>query len=74
MRQITLNIPDNQFSFFMKLIRSLQFVQVDENQDAEVNVYNPEFVAKIQQSQQEFEEGNFTRVKKEDLQQFLGAL
>jgi hypothetical protein len=34
--------------------------------------YNPEFVEKIKKSQQEFEEGNFTRVKKEDLKQFLG--
>ncbi len=35
-------------------------------------VYNPEFVAKIQESSKEFEEGKFKRVKKEDLQNFLG--
>jgi hypothetical protein len=29
-------------------------------------------VAKIQKSKKEIEEGNFTRVEKEDLQQFLG--
>lgn len=34
--------------------------------------YNPEFVAKIKESQQQFKEGKFTRVKKEDLQNFLG--
>jgi len=34
--------------------------------------YNPDFVAKIQKSKKEIEEGNFTRVEKEDLQQFLG--
>ena len=34
--------------------------------------YNPDFVAKIQQSKKKIEEGNFTRVEKEDLQQFLG--
>lgn len=34
--------------------------------------YNPEFVAKIQKSKQEIKEGKSTRVKKEDLQNFLG--
>jgi hypothetical protein len=34
--------------------------------------YKPEFVAKIEQSKKEFEEGNSIRVKKEDLQNFLG--
>jgi hypothetical protein len=34
--------------------------------------YNPEFVAKIKQSEKDYKEGKFTRVKKEDLQSFLG--
>lgn len=34
--------------------------------------YNPEFVAKILKSQQDYKEGKFTRVKVEDLEQFLG--
>lgn len=34
--------------------------------------YNPDFVAKIKKSEQEFKDGKFTRVKKEDLQSFLG--
>jgi hypothetical protein len=34
--------------------------------------YNPEFVAKIKKSEQEFKDGKFTRVKKDDLQSFLG--
>ena len=34
--------------------------------------YNPEFVAKIKNSEQEFKDGKFTRVKKEDLHNFLG--
>ena len=34
--------------------------------------YNSEFVAKIQKSEQEIKEGKKTRVKKEDLQNFLG--
>jgi phosphoribosylamine-glycine ligase len=34
--------------------------------------YNPEFVAKIEKSKQEFKDGKSIRVKKEDLQSFLG--
>jgi hypothetical protein len=34
--------------------------------------YDPAFVAKIEQSEQEFEEGKYTRVEKKDLKNFLG--
>lgn len=34
--------------------------------------YNPDFVAKIEKSEKEFEEGNYTRVGKKDLKNFLG--
>lgn len=74
MRQITLNIPENKFAFFLKLVRSLNFVQIenDTDLDEEPTVYNPEFVKKIEQSQREFDEGDFVRVEKGDLKSFLG--
>jgi hypothetical protein len=34
--------------------------------------YNPEFVAKIEKSRQDFKEGKGTRLKKEDFKEFLG--
>lgn len=34
--------------------------------------YNTEFVKKIEKSKKELKEGKSTRVKKEDLQSFLG--
>ena len=34
--------------------------------------YNSEFVAKIQESQKQIQEGKVTRVKKENLKEFLG--
>lgn len=34
--------------------------------------YNADFVTKIQKSKKEIEEGKFTRIEKENLQQFLG--
>lgn len=30
MKQVTLDIPDNKYQFFMELIQSLDFVQLDE--------------------------------------------
>ncbi|MGC4129199.1 MAG: hypothetical protein QM564_06470 [Bergeyella sp.] len=34
--------------------------------------YNPEFVEKIEKSMQEVREGKVTRVKRENLKEFLG--
>ena len=34
--------------------------------------YDPDFVAKIEKSKMEFEKGDFTRIEKNDLQNFLG--
>lgn len=42
MKQVTLNIPEEQFSFFMQLVRSLDFVQVDENQTLEGKLTLPQ--------------------------------
>jgi len=34
--------------------------------------YDPELVAKIERSEQEFKKGNYTRIEKKDLKNFLG--
>jgi hypothetical protein len=36
------------------------------------NPYSPDFLAKIENSEQQFEEGDFTRIEKKDLKNFLG--
>ncbi|HAH55693.1 MAG TPA: hypothetical protein DCM02_10560 [Flavobacterium sp.] len=36
--------------------------------------YNPEFVAKIKRSEEQYRKGQFTRVKAEDLKQFIDNL
>lgn len=41
---------------------------------AKENPYNPEFVAKIKQSDKQYKEGKFTRVKAEDLDKFIDNL
>ena len=34
MKQVTLNIKENKFRFFMELVKNLDFVQVDEEGDS----------------------------------------
>ena len=31
MRQVTLNIPDSEYNFFMKVVENFHFVQVEES-------------------------------------------
>jgi hypothetical protein len=35
-------------------------------------LYNPEFVAKIQKSRQDYKDGNFVTVEKDNFKTFLG--
>lgn len=72
MRQVTLNVKDGKFQFFLELIKSLDFVQLDVEQEAKKSPYDPEFVAKIKQSEKEFEEGNYTIIEKKGLKNLLG--
>lgn len=71
MKEITLKIPNNKFRFFMELIKNLGFVKVEDQKDATKEPYDPKFVAKIEQSENEFEQGDFTIVEKRDLKNFL---
>ena len=72
MRQVTLNVKDGKFQFFLELIKSLDFVQLEGEQDTKKSPYDPEFVAKVKQSEKEFEEGNYTVVEKKGLKNLLG--
>jgi len=72
MKQVTINVKDGKFQFFMELIKSLDFVQVESEGDSIESPYDPEFVAKIKQSEKEFEEGNYTTVESKELKNILG--
>ena len=72
MKEITLKIPDKKFRFFMELIESLGFVTVKEPDDSEASPYNPEFVANIEESKEQYKKGEFISVEKKDIKDFLG--
>ncbi|MDH5399557.1 MAG: hypothetical protein OEX02_15515 [Cyclobacteriaceae bacterium] len=61
MKQITLNIPDNKFQFFMELIKNLNFVKVEEGS------YKPEFVEKIQESRQQAKSGETVSLELDEI-------
>ena len=70
MKPVTLNIPDSKYSFFLQLVKSLNFVQVVDKESE--SSYSPALVEKIQKSRQEYHEGNFVSIEKENLKGFLG--
>lgn len=68
MKQITLNIPDNKYPFFLELIQNLEFVKVQEESSSE------EVLRGIEQGLKEVklvEEGN---LKSRPVKDFLNEL
>ena len=72
MKQVILNVADSKFKAFLEFIKTLDYVKVEDERDSMESPYDPEFVAKIKQSEKEFEKGNYTTVEKKDLKDLLG--
>lgn len=64
--KITLNIEKNKAKAFIEFIKSLDFIQIVDEED-----YDPEFVKKINQSKNDIAEGRFTDVKIDELKEFF---
>ena len=56
----------------MEAIKAVMRALKMEFEIAKYKPYNPEFVAKIKESQQQVKDGKVTRVKKENIKLFLG--
>lgn len=55
---------------FLKALK-IQFEITKESKKISES-YNPEFVAKIEKSKQDYKDGNFITVEKDDFKKFLG--
>jgi hypothetical protein len=66
MKQITLKIPDKKFKFFMELIKSLDFVKVEDARDSVESPYDPGFVEKILQGDKDIAEGKGIKMTVEE--------
>lgn len=70
---ITAFTNDNsQISAIKAVMKALKIkFEISKVQD---KPYNPEFVEKIKRSEEQYKKGQFTRVKPEDLSQFIDNL
>ncbi len=69
MKQITLNIPDNKYSFFIELIKSLDFVQMQDEGDSK-----EEIIANIEEGLKEMKLYKEGKMKGTPLKDFLNEL
>ena len=63
--ELTLDIREEKVNFFLELLQQFEFVSVKNG--AKDTPYNPEFVAKIQKSQEDIKVGRSTKIKTADL-------
>jgi len=72
MKQVTLNIPDNKYQFFMELVKSLRFVKVS----AEPNFSKEQmdFVDDLQDSLKQVELHQKGEIELQSAEDFLNEL
>lgn len=70
MTTFTVHTDDKEQLKVLKAFMKALKIKFDVSNDD--TTYNPEFVAKIMESKQQAENGNYTTVQKEDLKEFLG--
>lgn len=63
--ELTLDIKEERINFFLELIKQFDFVNI-KNKEAEKS-YNPEFVAKIEKSTEDFKAGRYKKIATADL-------
>ena len=66
MKELTIRIPENKYTFFMELIKSLGFVQVEEEEDTK-----EEIIANLKQGFKEMEQHKKGKAKGTPLNDFL---
>lgn len=69
MKEITLKIPDKKFSFFMELVKSLGFVEIEEKGDS-----REEVIANLKEGFKEMKLYKEGKMKGTPLKDFLDEL
>lgn len=68
MKQVTLNIPDNKYSFFMEVVTNFDFVQVDDGDSRE------EIISNLKEGFKELELYKKGKLKTTPAKEFLNEL
>ncbi len=63
--ELILDIKEERINFFLELIKQFDFVNI-KNKEVE-KPYNPEFVAKIERSTEDFKAGRYKKIATADL-------
>lgn len=71
MKNITLSIPDKDYSFFMKLVKNLDFVQVKE---AKVSARKQKFLDEFKEAVEEVNLAKQGKIKLKSAEQLLSEL
>jgi ribosomal protein S4E len=80
MKQLVLNIPESEYRFFMKLIRSFPFVEVDEKKnkllelEAKLTHRNRKIWGNIKEGLNEVELIEQGKIKAKSAKEFLNEL
>ena len=77
MRQLTLSIPDNQFSFFMKMVKAFDFVKVEKKvkiQDPPLSVEHKRILDGISEGVKEVNLHRQGKIKLQSGDEFLEEL
>lgn len=69
MKEVTLKIPDKKFNFFMELIKSLGFIQIEEKEDS-----REEIIANLKEGFKEMKLYKEGKMKGTPLKYFLNEL
>ena len=72
MKQITLNIPDSKYTFFMELVKSLSFVKVSD--EPKLSPKQQQFVTDLKDSLNQVEQHIQGKVKLKTADQLLNEL
>lgn len=69
MKQVTLNIPENKYQFFLELVKSLNFVKVEEDGDSKEDI-----IANLKQGLKEVQLHKQGKLKTTPAKDFLNEL
>ena len=72
MQRVVVNIPDNEYNFFMKLVKNLSFVKISD--EPKLTKKQKEFVAGVQHSLEQVKQHQDGKIKLQPAREFLNEL
>ncbi len=76
MKQVTINIQENKYQFFMELLNSFDFVKVSDNKSKPIAISSKQkkFVDDIKHSLNEVEQHSQGKIKLQSAKDFINEL